>query len=137
MFIGFFKLQIIPICVVLISIRFLSFLCVHSSSSSRDPGGRSDAIKIKIRGGKRTVYPPSGGAEENTRAPGDGLQMDWVYGYRGRRERRNLWLVNEGEVLYYVGSVAVIFSRVADTQKHYTEHTEDIQVGVQSCRELS
>ena len=45
---------------------------------------------------------------------------------RGKREVRNLWLLRDGELLYYVGTVAVLFSRVGDSQRHYTEHTMDI-----------
>ncbi len=99
----------------------------RSRSTSRARSASPDAIKIRVKGGKRTVYPPSGGHDENVREPSEKMELDWVYGYRGRKERRNLWLVAEGEILYYVGSVAVVYNRVNETQKHYTEHTEDIQ----------
>ena len=32
-----------------------------------------------------------------------------------------------GELLYYVGAVAVLYDKDADRQRHYTGHNEDIQ----------
>ncbi len=73
------------------------------------------------------IYPPSSGLRHNTARPSERLETDWVYGYRGKREDSNLWLLRTGELLYYVGSIAVVYSRLGDSQRHYDEHTEDIQ----------
>lgn len=55
------------------------------------------------------------------------LSLPFSYGYRGSDTRRNLWVLPSGELLYYVAAVAVILDREDDVQRHYTEHTEDIQ----------
>ncbi|PSN34146.1 Echinoderm microtubule-associated-like protein [Blattella germanica] len=49
------------------------------------------------------------------------------YGYRGTDSKRNLWVLPTGEMLYFVGAVAVLYDRDEDTQRHYIGHTEDIQ----------
>ena len=49
--------------------------------------------------------------------------MNQIYGCTGK----HLHLLNTGELLYPAGSVAVIYSRVGDSQKHYTGHTADIE----------
>lgn len=41
--------------------------------------------------------------------------------------RKNLFLLQNGNLLYYVGAIGVIFDQVADTQRHYLEHNEDIE----------
>ncbi|KAK8400492.1 hypothetical protein O3P69_003272 [Scylla paramamosain] len=55
------------------------------------------------------------------------LSSFFSYGYRGSDTRKNLWVLPSGELLYYVAAVAVILDREDDVQRHYTEHTEDIQ----------
>lgn len=48
------------------------------------------------------------------------------YGYRGRDARNNLYVLPSGELLYYVGAVAIMYDKSRETQRHYTEHNEDI-----------
>ena len=61
-----------------------------------------------------------------------------MFGYNGRDvevSARNLWTLKSGAVLYSAGAIAVVLERSkgtgADTQRHYTEHTDDIE-----CMEL-
>ena len=44
---------------------------------------------------------------------------------------RNLWVLEKGELVYYVGAVAVVYNRMDERQRHYRGHTEDI-----SCMDL-
>lgn len=53
--------------------------------------------------------------------------MHCSYGYRGTDSKRNLWVLPTGEMLYFVGAVAVLYDRDEDAQRHYIGHTEDIQ----------
>nr|XP_053648407.1 echinoderm microtubule-associated protein-like CG42247 [Cherax quadricarinatus] len=41
--------------------------------------------------------------------------------------QRNLWVLTSGELVYYVAAVVVLLDHTHNTQRHYTEHTEDIQ----------
>ncbi|XP_076041136.1 doublecortin-domain-containing echinoderm-microtubule-associated protein isoform X3 [Oratosquilla oratoria] len=95
------------------------------------------AAVVTIRGQQRVFHAPTGAVKHNSTPPHSRLTLDWVYGYRGGDTRRNLWVLPSGELLYYVAAVAVIFERTDDIQRHYTEHTEDIQcMALHPTREL-
>uniref|UniRef100_A0A670ZET3 EMAP like 2 n=1 Tax=Pseudonaja textilis TaxID=8673 RepID=A0A670ZET3_PSETE len=55
------------------------------------------------------------------------LKLDWVYGYRGRDCRSNLFLLPTGEIVYFVAAVAVLYSVEEQRQRHYLGHTDDIK----------
>uniref|UniRef100_H2U690 EMAP like 1 n=1 Tax=Takifugu rubripes TaxID=31033 RepID=H2U690_TAKRU len=59
--------------------------------------------------------------------PGNKLKLDWVYGYRGRDCRSNLYLLPTGETVYFIASVVVLFNVDEQLQRHYTGHTDDIK----------
>ncbi|CAL4105483.1 unnamed protein product, partial [Meganyctiphanes norvegica] len=98
---------------------------MEEEDNSEVTDGRSAVVVI--RGQKRILHAPTQPVVHNPAPPSKQLQLDWVYGYRGADTRKNLWVLPSGELLYYVAAVAVIFDRSEDTQRHYTEHTEDIQ----------
>ena len=49
------------------------------------------------------------------------------YGYRGRDCRANLYLLPTGEIVYFVASVAVLYSVEDQRQRHYLGHNDDIK----------
>ncbi|KAK2088704.1 Echinoderm microtubule-associated protein-like 2 [Saguinus oedipus] len=49
------------------------------------------------------------------------------YGYRGRDCRANLHLLPTGEIVYFVASVAVLYSVEEQRQRHYLGHNDDIK----------
>ncbi|XP_016854011.1 echinoderm microtubule-associated protein-like 2 isoform X4 [Anolis carolinensis] len=55
------------------------------------------------------------------------LKLDWVYGYRGRDCRANLFLLPTGEIAYFVAAVAVLYNVEEQRQRHYLGHTDDIK----------
>uniref|UniRef100_A0A8C8SV47 EMAP like 2 n=1 Tax=Pelusios castaneus TaxID=367368 RepID=A0A8C8SV47_9SAUR len=55
------------------------------------------------------------------------LKLDWVYGYRGRDCRANLFLLPTGEIVYFVAAVAVLYSVEEQRQRHYLGHNDDIK----------
>ncbi|KAM7403090.1 hypothetical protein PAMA_003831 [Pampus argenteus] len=59
--------------------------------------------------------------------PCNKLKLDWVYGYRGRDCRSNLYLLPTGETVYFIASVVVLFNVDEQLQRHYTGHTDDIK----------
>ena len=101
----------------------------RSSSRSRETG-ESGAIKILINGSKRNLYAPAS-PPRDPGSPSGKLSLEWVYGYRATDQTRNLWVLEKGELVYYVGAVAVVYNRMDEKQRHYRGHTEDI-----SCMDL-
>ncbi|XP_042868750.1 echinoderm microtubule-associated protein-like CG42247 [Penaeus japonicus] len=107
----------------------------ENEDSEEVADGRSAVVTIK--GQRRVLHSPTTHVVHNPTPPHSTLTLDWVYGYRGTDSRRNLWVLATGELLYYVAAVAVIYDRHDDVQRHYTEHTEDIQcMATHPSREL-
>lgn len=60
-------------------------------------------------------------------SPQSKLKLDWVYGYRGRDCRSNLYLLPTGEIVYFVAAVVVLYNMEEHSQRHYLGHTDDIK----------
>lgn len=60
-------------------------------------------------------------------APSRRLKLDWVYGYRGRDCRSNLYFLPTGEMVYFVAAVVVLYNVEEQSQRHYVEHTDDVK----------
>lgn len=89
-------------------------------------------VKLYLRGRSVPLYvPDSLVASYNIEAKGEPptreLQLEWVYGYRGRDCRSNLFILPSGELLYFTAAVCVLYDPVAGTQRHYRGHTDDIK----------
>jgi echinoderm microtubule-associated protein-like 1/2 len=59
--------------------------------------------------------------------PRDHLKLEWVYGYRGKDCRSNIYALGTGECVYFMAGVCVLYNVNEDTQRHYIEHTDDIK----------
>ncbi|XP_008850268.1 echinoderm microtubule-associated protein-like 2 isoform X3 [Nannospalax galili] len=70
---------------------------------------------------------PTYSLDTRSEPPSSRLKLDWVYGYRGRDCRANLYLLPTGEVVYFVASVAVLYSVEEQRQRHYLGHNDDIK----------
>ena len=55
------------------------------------------------------------------------LSLDWVYGYRGKDARSNLFLLPTGELVYFLASIVVLFNPETQKQRHYLGHTEEVK----------
>uniref|UniRef100_A0A673XS09 EMAP like 3 n=1 Tax=Salmo trutta TaxID=8032 RepID=A0A673XS09_SALTR len=91
-------------------------------------GGQS--IKMFIRGRPITMYVPSNIQNyEDLRMepPVEKLELDWVYGYRGRDCRANLYLLSSGEAVYFIACVVVLYHINNRTQRHYRKHTDCVR----------
>uniref|UniRef100_A0A8C7RQA4 EMAP like 2 n=3 Tax=Oncorhynchus mykiss TaxID=8022 RepID=A0A8C7RQA4_ONCMY len=53
------------------------------------------------------------------------LKLQWVYGYRGRDCRSNLYLLPTGEIVYFNASVVVLYNVEEQQQRHYLGHNDD------------
>ncbi|KAL4238714.1 Echinoderm microtubule-associated protein-like 1 [Mactra antiquata] len=59
--------------------------------------------------------------------PEQQLQLEWVYGYRGRDCRNNLYVLGTGEVVYFHAAAVILHNIESQSQRFYLEHTDDIK----------
>ncbi|MBN3319672.1 EMAL4 protein, partial [Atractosteus spatula] len=101
-----------------------------STGSRRGTYSQGQSIKMFIRGRPITMYIPSNIQNyEDLRMepPTEKLELDWVYGYRGRDCRSNLYLLPSGEVVYFIACVVVLYHINHRTQRHYLKHTDCVR----------
>lgn len=113
-------------------------------SSPGGPGSRRSnynlegiSVKMFLRGRPITMYLPSGirSLEELPSGPPlETLSLDWVYGYRGRDSRSNLFVLRSGEVVYFIACVVVLYRPGGGPggpggggQRHYRGHTDCVR----------
>lgn len=88
-------------------------------------------VRMHLKGRPVPLYAPSTIEDYDVKAPQDPpeqqLKLEWVYGYRGRDCRSNLYTVATGEVIYFNAAVVVLHNFDEQTQRHYLEHTDDIK----------
>uniref|UniRef100_A0A8C7YNS4 EMAP like 1 n=1 Tax=Oryzias sinensis TaxID=183150 RepID=A0A8C7YNS4_9TELE len=103
------------------------------STGSNSSGKRNEGyVKMYLKGRPITMYMnkdqmDSYCLEAKAELPSNKLKLDWVYGYRGRDCRSNLYLLPTGETVYFIASVVVLFNVDEQLQRHYTGHTDDIK----------
>ncbi|XP_030073490.1 echinoderm microtubule-associated protein-like 3 isoform X2 [Microcaecilia unicolor] len=88
------------------------------------------STKMFLRGRPITMYIPSNiqnYEDLRTELPSEKLQLEWVYGYRGRDCRCNLYLLASGEVVYFIACVVVLYHIQQKTQRHYLRHTDCVR----------
>ncbi|XP_070622263.1 echinoderm microtubule-associated protein-like 3 isoform X1 [Erythrolamprus reginae] len=88
------------------------------------------SIKMFLRGRPITMYIPSdfhNYEDLRMELPTQKLQLDWVYGYRGRDCRANLYILNSGELVYFIACVVVLYHVQRRTQRHYLRHTDCVR----------
>ncbi|MEE6474103.1 hypothetical protein FKM82_010269 [Ascaphus truei] len=87
-------------------------------------------IKMFMRGRPITMFIPSDVENYDdirTEIPPEKLKLEWVYGYRGRDCRANVYLLPTGEIVYFIASVVVLFNYDERTQRHYLGHTDCVK----------
>ena len=97
----------------------------RSMSASRDSDS-DGKIKILIKGVRKIYHVPDSLPPEDNSPPDQNMDLEWVYGYRGTDQDKNLWVLEKGELVYFVGAVVVIYSRMDEKQRIYQGHDEDI-----------
>ncbi|KAJ8348275.1 hypothetical protein SKAU_G00268640 [Synaphobranchus kaupii] len=101
-----------------------------SSGSRRGTYGQGHSIKMFIRGRPITMYIPSNiqnYEDLKMEQPSEKLELDWVYGYRGRDCRANLCLLPSGEAVFFIACVVVLYHINKRTQRHYLKHTDCVR----------
>ncbi|CAH2328196.1 echinoderm microtubule-associated -like 1 isoform X2 [Pelobates cultripes] len=106
----------------------------NSESKPKEPmfSAEEGYIKMFLRGRPVTMYMPkdnieSYNLEAKNELPAKKLKLEWVYGYRGRDCRSNLYLLPTGETVYFIASVVVLYNVEEQLQRHYTGHNDDIK----------
>ncbi|XP_060712147.1 echinoderm microtubule-associated protein-like 2 isoform X1 [Hemiscyllium ocellatum] len=89
-------------------------------------------VKMFLRGRPITLYMPQAltgtyKLQATTELPASKLKMEWVYGYRGRDCRSNLYLLPTGEIVYFIASVVVLYNVEEQLQRHYLGHNDDVK----------
>ncbi|TTI61481.1 Echinoderm microtubule-associated protein-like 3 [Bagarius yarrelli] len=88
------------------------------------------SIKMFIRGRPITMYIPSNiqnYEELKMDLPSEKLELDWVYGYRGRDCRGNLYMLPSGEAVYFIACVVVLYHVSRRIQRYYRKHTDCVR----------
>ncbi|NWH65587.1 EMAL1 protein, partial [Geococcyx californianus] len=106
----------------------------NSESKPKEPmfSAEEGYVKMFLRGRPVTMYMPkeqveSYNLEAKVELPAKRLKLEWVYGYRGRDCRSNLYLLPTGETVYFIASVVVLFNVEEQLQRHYTGHNDDVK----------
>ncbi|MEQ2251698.1 hypothetical protein ILYODFUR_013785, partial [Ilyodon furcidens] len=107
-------------------------LLIHEGSPGARRGtySQEQSIKMFIRGRPITMYVPSNIQNYDNlkmELPSERLELDWVYGYRGRDCRANLFFLPSGEAVYFIACVIVLYHINNRTQRHYHKHTDSVR----------
>ncbi|KAK6014528.1 HELP domain protein [Ostertagia ostertagi] len=107
------------------------------SCNNREPifNASSHVLQLQVAGRSVTVpVPVSVESIEPTaeQPPPDCLppRIEWAYGYRGKDVRNNVHYLPTGELVYFCGSVVVLYNINEQYQRHYTDHTSDVKCRV-------
>ncbi|KAA0702085.1 Echinoderm microtubule-associated protein-like 1 [Triplophysa tibetana] len=89
-------------------------------------------VRMFIRGRPITMHIPdqlkdSYSLDHRVALPERKLKLQWVYGYRGRDCRSNLYLLPTGEIVYFNASVVVLYNVEEQQQRHYLGHNDDVK----------
>lgn len=115
----------------------------RTTSSSSSSGGKSKSkectfnaedgyVRMFLRGRPVTMHLPddqkeSYSIDHKVALPDRKLKLQWVYGYRGRDCRSNLYLLPTGEIVYFNASVVVLYNTEEQQQRHYLGHNDDVK----------
>ncbi|KAM8904777.1 echinoderm microtubule-associated protein-like 2 isoform 1-T1 [Spinachia spinachia] len=115
----------------------------RTTSSSSSSGGKSKTkectfnaedgyVRMFLRGRPVTMHVPdqlkeSYSLDHKVPLPDRKLKLQWVYGYRGRDCRSNLYLLPTGEIVYFHASVVVLYNTEEQQQRHYLGHNDDVK----------
>ncbi|XP_047450361.1 echinoderm microtubule-associated protein-like 2 isoform X2 [Mugil cephalus] len=115
----------------------------RTTSSSSSTGGKSKSkectfnaedayVRMFLRGRPVTMHIPdqqkeSYSLDQKVALPDHKLKLQWVYGYRGRDCRSNLYLLPTGEIVYFNASVVVLYNTEEQQQRHYLGHNDDVK----------
>lgn len=91
-------------------------------------------LRVFLRGRPIVHHTPDNyDPEAKGSLPNASLDLAWVYGYRGKDCRNNIFMLpkvpgeDSDELIYFTAAVVVIYNPIKQYQRHYLEHTDDIK----------
>uniref|UniRef100_A0A669D168 EMAP like 2 n=1 Tax=Oreochromis niloticus TaxID=8128 RepID=A0A669D168_ORENI len=107
-----------------LGIKYNKEMCINLPS----PG----YVRMFLRGRPVTMHVPDQqkgtySLDQKVALPDHKLKLQWVYGYRGRDCRSNLYLLPTGEIVYFNASVVVLYNTEEQQQRHYLGHNDDVK----------
>lgn len=104
----------------------------HHSTHTCSYNDEEGTLKMFLRGRPVVLHAPSDVRDsfdimKVQPAPSKKLKLGWVYGYRGKDCRSNLYQLPTGEMAYFVAAVVVLYNVDEQSQRHYIGHTDDIK----------
>uniref|UniRef100_A0A672R646 Uncharacterized protein n=1 Tax=Sinocyclocheilus grahami TaxID=75366 RepID=A0A672R646_SINGR len=124
---------IMALCVFMSTERLSTVKKEVSDSRSRTTSSSNDGyVRMFLRGRPITMHIPdqlreSYSLDHKVALPERKLKLQWVYGYRGRDCRSNLYLLPTGEIVYFNASVVVLYNVEEQQQRHYLGHNDDVK----------
>ena len=73
------------------------------------------------------IVAPSKAPKADPSIPDSHLRLEWVHGYRSFDSRSNLVYNGNGDIVYPVAAVVVVYSSKGRRQRHFTGHNDDIR----------
>uniref|UniRef100_I3JLA8 EMAP like 2 n=1 Tax=Oreochromis niloticus TaxID=8128 RepID=I3JLA8_ORENI len=113
--------------------RSLATTAAAPTKGKRAAGERRDSyVRMFLRGRPVTMHVPDQqkgtySLDQKVALPDHKLKLQWVYGYRGRDCRSNLYLLPTGEIVYFNASVVVLYNTEEQQQRHYLGHNDDVK----------
>uniref|UniRef100_A0A672RFK9 Echinoderm microtubule-associated protein-like 2 n=1 Tax=Sinocyclocheilus grahami TaxID=75366 RepID=A0A672RFK9_SINGR len=124
---------IMALCLFMSTERLSTVKKEMADSRSRTTSSSNDGyVRMFIRGRPITMHIPdqlreSYSLDHKVALPERKLKLQWVYGYRGRDCRSNLYLLPTGEIVYFNASVVVLYNVEEQQQRHYLGHNDDVK----------
>jgi len=89
-------------------------------------------VKMYLKGRPVVLHKPDDVANYSldtpSQMPDKKLQLDWVYGYRGKDCRSNIHVIEStDEIVYFAAAVVVLYNVKNHTQRHYNMHNDDVK----------
>lgn len=120
---------------ILFKSTFIGVLCKFFFSTRDATFDTKDgSVHMHLRGKAIAMYASTDDWKKNGYSlnhdqglPDQDLKLEWVYGYRGKDARSNLYLLPTGELVYFIASVVVLFNPELNKQRHYLGHTEEVK----------
>jgi len=91
-----------------------------------DAGEGDQFTAVKPWTGTINSTKPSNPPKEDTSAPTEQLQLEWIHGYRAQDARSNLFYNADGDICYSAAAAGIILNKKKWTQTYNLDHTDDI-----------